>query len=453
MKTRLVLCFVPVFAALGLATGCNSSVPVVHGASARVSFSGAPARAILPLEPASSADAFVDSIGVQTHINYNDTPYGNWPQVLSALKRLGVRHIRDGLPNDSTYLRNHHDLANAKIGCTCGFSVDSKLTTQRIVEYTRLAQDVEALEAPNECDAATNCGGGGALGARNVAAFLPVITAAGKILGLPVLGPSFTTDRGYAATGDISSLMTYNNLHVYFGGKNPGHKGWGGGDAQGNRYGSFEWWIDQGNINAPGKPDFITETGYMAYHLPKGPGTIPEELEASYVPRLLLLSLQHGIQRTFLYELLDEFPDTGYGLLRHNLSAKPAFLAVQSLITLLQDPGPAFSAAPLKLEIQGAGTPAFTHMLFAKRDGTYLLFAWLERENYNAETNTPMPTSPASFGLDLDPRYRVASAQTFTDAGVLKPALPSSLSTGLPFPVDGHLTVVSIVRRTQPATN
>lgn len=448
MKTLPLCSLVPIFVVFLLLEGCNSPVPVVHGASRLISQATPPATAPLPLEQASSADAFVDTIGVQTHINYNDTPYGNWPQVLSALKRLGVRHIRDGLPNDATYLKNHHDLANAKIGCTCGFSIDSKLTTQRIVEYTRLAGDVEALEAPNECDAATNCGGGKALGARNVAAFLPVITAAGKILGLPVLGPSFTMSLGYNSTGDLSPLMTYNNLHIYFGGKNPGHKGWGDGDPQGHRYGSFEWWMDQANLNAPGKPDLITETGYMAYPLPKGPGTIPEELEASYTPRLLLLAWQHGIRRTFLYELLDEFPDTGYGLLRQNLSAKPAFLAVQSLITLLGDPGPSFSPAPLRIAVQGAEAPGFTHMLFGRRDGTYILVAWLEREDYNAETNTPLPTAPGSFGLSLDPQYQVAGVQTLTDAGTLKPAPLSTRQTGLPFAVDGHLTVISIVRRT-----
>ena len=47
-------------------------------------------------ERARPADAFVDSIGVTTHFNYDDTPYGNFAAVEQALTGLGVRHIRDG---------------------------------------------------------------------------------------------------------------------------------------------------------------------------------------------------------------------------------------------------------------------------------------------------------------------------------------------------------------------
>jgi len=46
---------------------------------------------------AGSADKFVDSVGINVHLNYLDTPYANFPQVLQALQLLGVRHVRDGL--------------------------------------------------------------------------------------------------------------------------------------------------------------------------------------------------------------------------------------------------------------------------------------------------------------------------------------------------------------------
>lgn len=399
----------------------------------------------LLLEQASSADDFVESVGVQTHINYTDTPYANWLQVLSALKRLMVRHVRDALPNDAVFLKNHHDLADANIGCTCGFSIDPALTSQKIVDYVRAARDVDALEAPNECDAAANCGGGGERGAKNVAAFLPIITEAGKTLKLPVLGPSFTMDKGYQSTGLISSLITYNNLHMYFGGRNPGSEGWGGGDPQGHRYGSFEWWMDQANLNAPGKQDFVTETGYMTYRVAKGRGTIPENVEASYTPRTLLLAWFHGIKRTFLYELLDEFPDTGYGLLRHDLSAKPAFTAVSNLIRLLNDPGPSFAAEPLHLSLRGEKTPP-AHMLFEKRDGSYLLVTWLEQSNYDAEANMAKPISIEMVHLSLDPKFRVTEITRFNDLGETSTVKQSRFSAERPLEVDGHLTVITLLK-------
>ena len=69
----------------------------------------------LPSEQAAESDSFVDSIGVQTHVSYINTAYGNWTQVMAALKSLGVRHIRDGLPVSSTYVSNFQQMAAAGI--------------------------------------------------------------------------------------------------------------------------------------------------------------------------------------------------------------------------------------------------------------------------------------------------------------------------------------------------
>ena len=53
------------------------------------------------VEKAVGADAFVDSVGVNVHLHYTDTSYGNFAAVEKALKDLGVRHIRDGLTDTS----------------------------------------------------------------------------------------------------------------------------------------------------------------------------------------------------------------------------------------------------------------------------------------------------------------------------------------------------------------
>ena len=49
-------------------------------------------------ETALQADAFVDSIGVNTHLSYFDTPYSyEWSKTFRALQAMGVRHIRDAI--------------------------------------------------------------------------------------------------------------------------------------------------------------------------------------------------------------------------------------------------------------------------------------------------------------------------------------------------------------------
>jgi len=169
-------------------------------------------------EQALQADSFVDSVGVAAHLAYDNTPYYTaWPQVLSKLQSLGVRHIRDGFynwPSSSPYIAEHQALATSGIKCTYVIPLDNTTTPQIVQSFASNVQDLEAVEAPNECDAGGNCGGGGSTGVNNVVAFLPTVYAAGQALHVPVLGPSFTVDWSYRTAGNIASQITYNNLHV-----------------------------------------------------------------------------------------------------------------------------------------------------------------------------------------------------------------------------------------------
>jgi hypothetical protein len=194
--------------------------------------------------------------------------------------------------------------------------------------------------------------------------------------------------------------MTENNLHIYFGGRNPGSAGWGDLDAEGNSYGSFAWWLDQANVDAPGVPVQITETGYMAFPATIIPYTLPESVEASYTPRTLLLAFQKGVKRTYIYELLDELSSPGFGILRSDLTPKPAFTAVQNLISNLQDKGPSFSPGTLAYSIQGGG-PNLNHLLLQKRDGSFWLVLWLEESSFDPAFATPITVTPQPITLTL----------------------------------------------------
>jgi hypothetical protein len=358
----------------------------------------------LPEEQAAQADVFVDSIGVGTHLSYNNTPYFTaWPQVLSALETLGVRHIRDGFwtwDPSSPYISEHRALAAAGIRCTYVVPITSTGVPESIEQFSPEVGDMEALEAPNECDLAGNCGATPQAGIDNMLAFLPAIDAAGEDLGIPVVGPSFTQQFSYVSAGNISNEMTYNNLHVYFGGRNPGSAGWGDFDPEGNSYGSFLWWLDQANIDGPNKPVEITETGYMAYPTTTTPYTIPESVEASYTPRTLLLSFQHGIKRTILYELLDEVSSPGYGILHSDLTPKPAYTAIKNLIANLSDRGSSFTPGKLAYSIEGGGS-SLNHLLLQKRDGSYWLILWLEEPSFNPANDQPIPVTPQQITLTL----------------------------------------------------
>ncbi|NJN38104.1 MAG: hypothetical protein HC790_04210 [Acaryochloridaceae cyanobacterium CSU_3_4] len=71
---------------------------------------------------------------------------------------------------------------------------------------------------------------------------------------------------------------------------------------------------------------------------------VSEQAAAKSLPRLFLEFFNRGIQRTFVYELIDEHPnpklddkEKNFGLLRYDGSRKPVFIALRNLITLLKD--------------------------------------------------------------------------------------------------------------------
>ena len=372
---------------------------------------------ILPIENAAAATSFVNQIGVVTHLSYTDTPYyTNFPQIVSALETLGVHHIRDGYypwPATSPIIKNHQQLASAGITTDYVVPYDLSTTPAAIESFAAEVGDVESLEAPNECDVSNACG---ANGIADVVSFLPVVKAAAKDLNVPAVGPSFALQQSYASAGNIASQISVNNLHIYFGGRNPGSNGWGGDDAEGNSYGSFAYWLDMAGADGPQLGSEITESGYMSYPETSTPYTVPESVAASYVPRTLLLSFQHGFKETFLYELIDEVSSPGYGLLRADLSSKPAYTAVQNLIATLSDDGGSFTPGSLMYTTSG-GDSNLNQLLLEKSDGSFWLVLWLEESSWDPVNCVPVSVVPENIGIELNNSYHTTSDYQFDSNG------------------------------------
>jgi hypothetical protein len=374
----------------------------------------------LPAEQASAAASFVSSVGVVTHLSYTDTPYyTQFPQILSALQSLGVRHIRDGYypwTASDPIVQAHQQIASAGIKCDYVVPYDLTTTPQAIEQFAPMVGDMESLEPPNECDVSGGCGGFGAAAIDNLVAFLPIVNTAAKTLNVPTLGPAFVNQVSYEQAGNLSSDMTVNNLHIYFGGRNPGSAGWGATDAEGNSYGSFAWWLDQAAIDGPGLPSEITETGYISSETTSTPYTLPDSVEASYAPRTLLLAYKSGFKQAFLYELLDEISSPGYGLLNADLSPKPAFTAVKNLLSRLSDKGASFTAGSLPYVLSG-GDENLNHLLLQKSNGSYWLVLWLEEPSWNPVNAAPIAVAPENITLELNGAYKTTTAYQFDSNG------------------------------------
>jgi len=359
-------------------------------------------------------------VGVVTHLSYTDTPYySNFPQVLGALQTLGVHHIRDGYytwQQSSPIVQRHQQLAASGIKCDYVVPLNLTTTPAEIEQFAPMVGDMESLEGSNECDISGECGGINLLGVLNVIAFMPTVYTAGKNIGVPVLGPAFTQQASYPEAGNLDSEMSVNNLHVYFGGRNPGSNGWGALDPQGNSYGSFNWWLDQAAIDGPNLQSAITETGYISTSSSTAPYALPQDVEASYIPRTLLLAFKHGLQKTYLYELLDEISSPGYGLLNADLTPKPAFTAVQNLLSTLSDSGGTFTPGSLPYILSG-GDSNLNHLLLEKSDGSYWLVLWLEEPGWDPVNVAPISVSSQNITIELNGAYTTLSDYQFDSSG------------------------------------
>jgi hypothetical protein len=175
---------------------------------------------------------------------------------------------------------------------------------------------------------------------------------------------------------------------------------------------------------------------------------------------------RHGVPRTWVYELVDEFNDparqeSNFGLLHSNLSPKPAFTALASLISLLEEPNaPAFSAGALSYAVsaQPSGTLTRTHyvhdLLLQKSGGDFYLLLWHEISDSsfadaagNAIPGTARDLAPPALSatITLPPQIQTAAVYAYNSSWSL-------VSTPLQI-VNGQVTipasdVISVVQLT-----
>jgi hypothetical protein len=322
--------------------------------------------------PASAADSFVDSIGVNTHTYYTDTVYYKRFQEWKAkLTELGVRHIRENLvPNRPDQYQRLNELGQAGIKSTLIMGSPSEgisgLETLLSIAKNQVRGSLAALEGTNEYDLSGRSAWLTELRAYHQRLY-ELAKADPSLSSLPLIGPSIVRWSAQQELGNISSRLDYGNIHSYPDGYWP----------ESNLSSHFE----DATAISDSKPVMATETGYHTAvtwtgdHKPVSEGAM-----ATYVPRMFLEYFRRGVARTFSYELLDEGVgatdrEDSFGLLRNDLSVKPAFVALRNTIDILEDPGAGFGPGSLDYSLSGAPSD-LRQVLLQKRDGSYYLALW-----------------------------------------------------------------------------
>lgn len=340
------------------------------------------------------AESFDNSVGVVVHSGYGTTSYGQLNKVIAAIGRLGVHNVRDILaPNDpgEVQVLQAYAAKGAKSTLILGDQRAAQLLPALVAELRQLGPAADAVEGPNEPELH-----GDPQWAKNTRAYQQQIYTAIKgdpqLRHLTVLAPSIAQDDAWAKLGNIRPYIDAGNVHPYSGGQSP------------------ERTIDHRLMFAPlvsgNAPLWATETGFQTgVNAKNGQPGVAEPQAAILTVRMLLDYFGRGIRKSFDYELVDEKADPKqhdaeqhFGLLRSDFSPKPSYTAIQNLLTLVRDPGPAFQAKPFRYSIGGDQSGVSTQVL-QKRDGTTLFALWQTADVWDIQSEQPVtvPTRKLTF--------------------------------------------------------
>ena len=357
---------------------------------------------------AKPAAAFIDTIGVNTHLHYQGTVYDKRfdDLIKPKLLELGVRHVRDGAytyeeaSRNTFFYRRLRELGAAGID----FNLLTSLETpyNEATDYSKLDDivawtdgAVTSFEGINEPDL-QGIEDWAALTTEAQKKLYRTVRGNPALKNVKVLGPSPIWKA--KTLGDLSRYMDYGNAHPYPGGKMP----------TGSEYGqSTQATMDNVAKNSGSKPIMFTETGYHnALETDSDHAPTSEAATAKYLPRMLLAHFNMGVPRTYLYELIDSRaegrtndPEASFGLLRHDGTEKPAFRAIENLTALLADSG-TFTPDSLNFSLQGE-TDNVHHTLLQKRDGTFYLALWLEQESWDKDAREDVRVGSQKVTLTL----------------------------------------------------
>ncbi len=365
--------------------------------------------------PAQSARAFGDSVGVNVHLLFGGSSYDRFDAIQARLRELGVRYVRDGLcATCESQVARLQALAAGGIRANL-IAGDLKGAGLRMHENlqaikSRLRDAVISVEAPNEPDVE----GGVPDWIGQTRAYQQQLYASVKgdpgLAHLAVIGPAVVHHANRPLLGDLSSFMDRGNMHPYPGGGTPLH------NLEDERFRAAP-------ISA-GKQLVATEAGYHSdLGTTSGHHPTSERAAGVYIPRLALEGFRGGVERTYIYELADVWSESerqargvsllenSFGLLRADLSPKPAFLGLRNLLRAAGgDSAPVPSPGALRYGLDGA-PPDLRQLLLRAADGTFALVLWREVSVWDRLARQDL--APAADQLDVVLGEPLSLAQRF----------------------------------------
>lgn len=356
---------------------------------------------------AAGAENFVQTLGVNTHIDFQAYGYQNLRTVEAAINYLGLSNLRDSPENLADLGANGwwQQVANAtgaKFDAFLGEGSYSQMTSD-LGRAAQLAQQgiLNFIEGGNEEDDPYPASLGNTMALT--AQFQQTVYQTAHQYGLPAINMSFGAGwtsannwhGDYDKVGNLAPYADYANAHTYPSGAPDQTIQMLNADAQ---------------IAAVGRPVITTEIGWDA-------NTTDLTSAAKYTLDAALDGFKDGDAKTYFYALFDDGSGK-FGLMNADGSAKPAGVALHNLTTLLADNPPA-SFSPGTLSYGLANTVAGDNsLLFAKSDGSFWLAIWNEQAATHAVT---LSLGAAATSLQVfDPLTGTSAVQSVSNASQLQ---------------------------------
>jgi hypothetical protein len=119
--------------------------------------------------------------------------------------------------------------------------------------------------------------------------------------------------------------------------------------------------------------------------------------------------------------------ESNFGLLRNDLSPKPAYMAVQNLIAILREPGANFMPDSLDYVLTVRPVGEYTHtefvhrLLLEKSNGDFYLLLWHEISDDDTTNRPPREIDPPDMAVTIKLNTSIANATmySFVDDGTV----------------------------------
>ena len=357
-----------------------------------------------------SATAFIDTLGVNTHLDFGGT-YANLTQVEANLNYLGLPNVRDSAEAASdaqTWLQVSH-ATGVKFDDYIAETSQAGMQTD-IGFMTQLAGEgiLKAVEGGNEEDDSYPQSLGNTVAAT--ALVQRQLFALGQQLGLPVINMSFGSgwtaannwQGDYGSVGDLSAYATYANAHTY---PNVGQL----------PNAAITALNSDAELAAASRPVLTTEIGWTTT-------SFNATAIAQCAVDATLDGIVDGDAGMYFYALYDDSSGT-FGLFNSDGTARPVATALHDLTTLLADPGAtAATFTPGSLNYSLSGTESTDNAtLIEKSDGSYWIGLW----NEGGTTHTVTVTLPAAATqiTVFDPVTGTTSIESASNASTISVSL------------------------------